>query len=78
MASSDTTSITGAVPPPRTPAAEGRHEGHHHPADLTDADDDLIDAAESMYPEAGYALEHCHCFHIEGPHSPDDHPEPRA
>ena len=78
MAATDAGSNTGMDLPPRTPGVAGRHDGHQHPADLTEAEDDLIDAAEAMYPEAGYALEHCHCFHVEGPHHPDDHPQPPA
>ena len=65
--------ITGAIPDPRTADAGHRHDGHHHPADLSEAEDDLIDAAREMYPEAAYALEHCHCFHVASPHHADDH-----
>jgi hypothetical protein len=62
--------VPEAVPAPRPEGVPGRHEGHRHPADLSEADDDMIDAAHEMYPEAAYALEHCHCFHEHGP----DHP----
>ena len=56
----------------------GRHEGHHHPADLSEAQDDAADAAAAQYSEAGYALEHCQCSLVEGPHRTEDHPQPTA
>ncbi|HLM04996.1 MAG TPA: hypothetical protein VK402_07415 [Blastococcus sp.] len=65
--------ITGAIPDQRTSDAMHRHDGHHHPPDLSEAENDAVDSAHEMYPQAAYALEHSHDFHVADPHHADDH-----
>ena len=76
-ARSTTAPVAGAIPTPRTADAAHRHDGHRHPADLSEAEMDLVDSVHDMYPEAAFALEDCHCFHAAGPHHPDDHARSR-
>jgi hypothetical protein len=47
------------------------------PADRTGPEDGTAPPAAD-YPEARYALEHCNCALVEGPHREEDHPEVTA